>query len=258
LSLVLVPGDRCPGTVIPELTVPTVRLKVDHFELTTRDTTFDTVAPAQAALTTADTFGCSCEQIIAQLDLGQEHKKFGCSLTAMQAAIVGMFPAPVSVTGQTDSFAAGDDGDGEEGVRFPTPRFTDNLNGTMLDNLTGLIWLKSANRFAGQTWFNALNAANTLASGSCGFTDGSVAGDWRLPNVKELQSLIDFGHFNPSLPLDHPFSGVQSSLYWSSTTYAGGPRVARQPVRRQHRRRQQGLRRPPGVAGPGGSSGSNA
>jgi hypothetical protein len=30
--------------------------------------------------------------------------------------------------------------------------------------------------------------------------------------------LIDFGQLNPSLPLGHPFSGVQSSDYWSSTT----------------------------------------
>jgi hypothetical protein len=36
------PIDRCPETVIPEVTAPTVRLKVSHFALTTGDTTFDT------------------------------------------------------------------------------------------------------------------------------------------------------------------------------------------------------------------------
>jgi hypothetical protein len=53
-----------------------------------------------------------------------------------------------------------------------------------------------------------------------------VAGDWRLPNVKELQSLIDFGTFFPALPPGHPFSGVQSTFYWSSTTNADHPALA--------------------------------
>ncbi|NIO68243.1 MAG: DUF1566 domain-containing protein, partial [Anaerolineae bacterium] len=57
-------------------------------------------------------------------------------------------------------------------------------------------------------------------SGECGLGDGSSEGDWRLPNVRELQSLIDYGRQTPALPSGHPFTGVQSSLYWSSTTHA--------------------------------------
>jgi len=61
----------------------------------------------------------------------------------------------------------------------------------------------------------------------CGLADGSAAGDWRLPNVKELQSLIDFGNASPALPTGHPFSGVlQSADFWSSTTYAAISYVA--------------------------------
>ena len=44
-----------------------------------------------------------------------------------------------------------------------------------------------------------------------------ATGDWRLPNIKELQSLIDFGQHAPALPVGHPFSGVQGSICWSST-----------------------------------------
>ena len=101
------------------------------------------------------------------------------------------------------------------------PRFTDNGNGTVTDNLTGLIWLKNANCFGQRNWTTALNDCNALAHGQCDLTDNSSAGDWRLPNVKELESLIDFGESNPALPSGHPFSAVQSSYYWSSTTYAG-------------------------------------
>jgi hypothetical protein len=135
--------------------------------------------------------------------------------------------ASVARTGQTTSFADGDDGDIQAGVPFPTPRFTDNGNGTVKDNLTNLTWLKNANCFGFQTWVNALSAANNLADDpdstttDCGLSDGSVAGDWRLPNVKELQSLIDFSTFNPPLPAGHPFLNVRSAVYWSSTSLGG-------------------------------------
>jgi hypothetical protein len=155
-----------------------------------------------------------------------------CLLVGVISAAEGTAgaPAPVEVTGQTRSFAAGDDGAIEAGVPLPIPRFTDNGNGTVTDNLTGLIWLKLADCFGQQTWVNALNAANTLASGICLLTDGSLAGDWRLPNIKELQSLIDFGFFEPALSNaagtgewteGNAFSDVQSAPYWSSTTPGG-------------------------------------
>jgi hypothetical protein len=140
--------------------------------------------------------------------------------------------AGVAKTGQTTCWNAsgqvitctgtGQDGALQKGVSV-SPRFTDNLNGTVKDNLTGLIWLKNANCFGLQNWTNALSNSNTLASGSCGLSDGSVGGAWRLPNVKELQSLIDFGQYNPALPVSHPFSGVQLNSYWSSTTDAFYP-----------------------------------
>ena len=78
-----------------------------------------------------------------------------------------------------------------------------------------------------ENWADALTAANGLKSGDAGLTDGSQAGDWRLPNVRELQSLIDYAFFNPALPntlgtgqwAGNP-SNVQSSYYWSSSTHA--------------------------------------
>jgi len=123
----------------------------------------------------------------------------------------------------------GQDGQMMAGVAWLNPRFTVS-NGTVTDNLTGLIWLKYANCFGLRTWAQAMSDANTLAGGYCGVTDGSTAGQWRLPNVKELQSLIDFAYYNPALSNaagtaiwvagDLSFTGVKSGYYWSSTTYA--------------------------------------
>ena len=97
-------------------------------------------------------------------------------------------------------------------------RFTDNGNGTVTDSITGLVWLKNASCFAEQSWSNALLLANSLASPNCGLSDGSTAGQWRLPNRNELQSLIDYTQFGPALPVGHPFTGIRSNYYWTSTT----------------------------------------
>jgi hypothetical protein len=78
--------------------------------------------------------------------------------------------------------------------------------------------LKYAHCWQDQNWGQALTDANALADGHCGLTDGSSAGDWRLPNANELHSLIDLTQSNPALPSGHPFAGVLSQAYWSSTS----------------------------------------
>jgi hypothetical protein len=106
-------------------------------------------------------------------------------------------------------------------VVWPIPRFTDNANGTVTDNLTGLIWLKNANCFSDRLgWSAGLDRAGSLANGECGLSDGSVPGDWRMPNRNELTSLLDLGNLNPALPTGNPFTNFQlarEDRYWSST-----------------------------------------
>jgi hypothetical protein len=169
--------------------------------------------------------------------------------TWMGGVVPPAFPqkAPVEVTGQTECFDAsgvsidcdgtGQDGEFQAGVPWPTPRFKDNKDGTVTDNLTKLIWLRDARcddlgPTGTGTWLQALQAANTLASGRCGLSDDSVAGDWRLPNVKELQSLIDFEFLAPALSNaagtgqwaeGDAFSGVERAFYWTSTTVVDVP-----------------------------------
>lgn len=126
--------------------------------------------------------------------------------------------APVAATGQTTIYAIGDDGTYRRGVSQPNPRFTDNLDGTLTDNLTGLIWLKDGNCIGLVGWVGALAAVDRLHDGLCGLTDGSVAGSWRLPNRNELLSLL---HDGMGLPLGHPFIKPEEPqrYNWSSTTY---------------------------------------
>ncbi len=141
-------------------------------------------------------------------------------------------------TGQTTVYAFRDDGDFHAGVPFPVPRFTvNNPDGTVKDNLTGLIWLQDANCLSGtRNWADALTFAVNLADSQCGLTDGSTAADWRLPNVRELHSLIHYEFVAPALSDtagdavwdtdDDPFENVQSEDYWTSTTVAENSTIA--------------------------------
>lgn len=120
-------------------------------------------------------------------------------------------------TGQTTSYAPGDDGDLQMGHAWPMARFVDNSDGTVTDSLTGLMWVKAplslVNNVSNQTWASALTFCVELA----------YAGhsDWRLPNVRELCSMLDYSQVEPAMPKGHPFVGVPTgNFYWTSSTYA--------------------------------------
>ncbi|MCX7008692.1 MAG: DUF1566 domain-containing protein [Kiritimatiellaeota bacterium] len=126
--------------------------------------------------------------------------------------------APVPKTGQTTSYQTGDDGYYRKGLASPSPRFTVQADtNCVLDNLTGLVWARNANMGGARTWSNAIVYCEALNYG--GQTD------WRLPNVRELYSLIDLSPY-PTLPSGHPFAGVQTGSYWSSSTYGPNPILA--------------------------------
>ena len=128
-----------------------------------------------------------------------------------------------------------------------TDRFHDCGNGTVYDSVSGLIWLKDWGCGGTKNWKDASNWAKDLADGQCGLTDGSKAGDWRLPAIEEWRmqtpaevyqnlSIIDSGCSFPAIPsrwgvscasAGDPFTNVaSSSTHWSATSFASQPSIA--------------------------------
>jgi hypothetical protein len=149
--------------------------------------------------------------------LTKDHRSDNTSSAASPAD--GFDRADIPQTGQKISYATGDDANFRAGKPWPNPRFTDNGDGTVNDHLTGLMWTKNADQAKGKAdWEEALAQSTTCAVG--GYSD------WRLPNRKELESLVDLGRVGPVLPADHPFKNVKSTYYWSSTTMANNDDIA--------------------------------
>jgi len=114
-------------------------------------------------------------------------------------------------TGQTASYYTGDDGAYQAGKPF---YYTDHGDGTVTDNVTGLMWPQddmSAGCFNGQTatWSQALDYCDSL----------SFAGyeDWRLPNVRELLSLANYGYYGPAMDPTVFTNSDSGRYYWTST-----------------------------------------
>ncbi len=111
-------------------------------------------------------------------------------------------------------------------------RYCDNGDGTVFDRRTGLLWLRDAScvdlgptHDGLGTFDEAQAAAASLHSGRCGLSDGSKAGDWRLPNLSEWKAMLNPLYKNPAIangagtakwrPGD-VFFNVRSRAYWSS------------------------------------------
>jgi len=141
-----------------------------------------------------------------------------------------IYPANIWKTGQTITYAQGDDGEIQAGVAWPNPRFGDQGNGPVVDNLTGLAWTKDpytpgpyiCNPGIHKTWQDALDHVACLNTNIyLGYND------WRLPNRKELESLFDYSQWHPALPAGYPFAGGNlSDSFWSSTTYISWAKYA--------------------------------
>ena len=134
-------------------------------------------------------------------------------------------------------------------------RYEDQFDGTVVDCSTNLVWLKDAscgdlagtNAAGKANWDNANAAAAALSDGTCDLTDGSAAGEWRLPTIEEFcsqgasvgicpaanasDSLVNSNFNSPTVSNTagdgqwsegDPFVGVQSGRFWSATEHDAG------------------------------------
>lgn len=129
-------------------------------------------------------------------------------------------------TSQTVLYQAGDDGDYEAGwwkgrlnANNRTRFIAKTIGGDdiVLDRATGLMWAADGNAAgcnngAVITWANAIIYAEALTF--------ATFSDWRVPNIKELGSIVDYSRLNPSVNVVF-FSNTQNFRYCSSTTYIG-------------------------------------
>jgi len=107
----------------------------------------------------------------------------------------------------------------------PTSDFVDHGDGTVSHTKTGLMWKQCSEGLSGagcatgaatgHTWQAALQLAETLNAG-VGFAGFN---DWRLPNIKELNSIVERQCFTPAINATL-FPNTVSSWYWSSSSYA--------------------------------------
>ncbi|MFA5924664.1 MAG: DUF1566 domain-containing protein [Methylococcaceae bacterium] len=123
-------------------------------------------------------------------------------------------------TGQTGNYTAtfGEDSD----YTINPPSYTDNRDGTVIDNVTGLMWQKdSADGDADYNWYQAAGVYNAtynpMTQNVCAAQRTGGHSDWRLPTKKELVGIVDYGVNYPAI---NSKFGAQSSYYWSCTTYA--------------------------------------
>lgn len=93
----------------------------------------------------------------------------------------------------------------------------DNGDGTVTDTETGLMWQQDDGGY--RNWNDAISYCENLILPAGGYDD------WRLPNRNELQSIVDYTRYTPSINTT-VFPNTMSACYWTSTTSAGNSAYA--------------------------------
>ncbi len=105
------------------------------------------------------------------------------------------------------------------GLNYGENNFTDNGDGTITDFSTGLMWMKN-DSVTTMNWSAALDYAENI--------DFATYTDWRLPNAKELQSIVDYTHApdatnptlrGPALNITIFNLSEEESWFWTGTTH---------------------------------------
>ncbi len=145
---------------------------------------------------------------------------------ALTPALVFGSGIPINLprTGQSTPVSTGDDADIHAGFEWSSSRFLNNGNSTISDGLTGLIWSQEGNTAGpsactpgvAKTWSVALTFVQCLNTNLyLGFDD------WRLPNISELESLVNAGEASQVAWWSAlGFTSLHASTIWSSTSSA--------------------------------------
>jgi len=178
--------------------------------------------PANGYYNTSSRISATDAQVAAlDADLTAENIASGTTIFGVLGTLSAGSSYGLPKTGQTTSYVDYDDGYYQKGTpAAPQARFTDNGDGTITDNGTGLMWVQDPSTCSGTGfdfsgtyyWADAITAITAMNTAvKYGYSD------WRLPNVKELISIVDYGR---SFPAIDPLFTSESNQYWSSTTAA--------------------------------------
>ena len=104
----------------------------------------------------------------------------------------------------------------------PASRFQDNGDATVTDQSTGLMWARCPEAVSGTDCLTGAATAFTWEGALVRARDSGLAGytDWRLPNVKELSSIVEERCYDPAINLA-VFPNTPASIFWSASPVAG-------------------------------------
>ena len=147
--------------------------------------------------------------------LGASNIRSGVNIFGIVGNYEGYEDYGIPKTGQTLVYKTNDDGTYKKGTPTSGDRFTDNGNGTITDNGTGLMWAADGtgagcNNGNTCTWLNAISFCE----------NSTFAGydDWRLPNINELTSIVNWATYSPAIDTGYFPHTKTTPGYWSSTT----------------------------------------
>jgi hypothetical protein len=171
----------------------------------------------------------SFDEVARNTDPTEANVADGVGYKTLNVAKTGTLKNLLPKTGQVASEEDYDDGYYHLTIgNNVSPRLINNVDNSIDDKATGLQWVKDHAAIgtvggydfsAYMTWDNALLAVNEL-----NIANYLGHSNWRLPNIKELMSIVDYGRVGPAI--DPLFLNTQNNYYWSSTMYAGNTTLA--------------------------------
>lgn len=168
-----------------------------------------------------------CLFYIASKDLGLSYLKPNNIKTIVSSAFRGQFGAVMTAIGTSTptTSATSTNNTNIKGLPPEAPtNYTDNKNGTITDNYTGLIWKKCVQGMTGSDCKLGSPSLRIWGKAVADCDEMNFAGktDWRIPTLKELQSIVNTKEFDPAINKKF-FLNTPDHPYWTETSPAEYP-----------------------------------